>query len=229
LGSCAEVGSIGSSARRRRIGARADRTKIADDFTEREAWSRGAVQRSDVVMGMGSRGLDCARRYFAMATHRELARFFQLALRLRLADAQAVDRWVDSVITPMGEVSFPWIDLAGASRLSSSRIDQLLGRVDGACELQAVGRIALALVRRHLRAGARTLELAVQSAREIAYAAPLSEQERHRTDGIEDALALASECVFGTLADVRRELEEFLETYAEFDPEIPFSSAHGAA
>lgn len=164
-----------------------------------------------------------------MATHRELARFFQLALRLRLANVEAVDLWVDSVIGPMGAVSFPWIDLAGASRLSSSRVDELLGQVDGMGDLRAGGRIALALVRRHLRAGTRTLDLAVQSAREIADATPLSETERHRTDEIEDALALARTCGYGTLADVRRELEEFLETYAEFDPAIPLSPAHGAA
>ena len=156
-----------------------------------------------------------------MATQKEIAQFFRLALRLRLVDTAAVERWVDSVIAAEQVVRFPFTDLAGASRIPSGTVDELLGQVRGHCELHVPGRIVLALLRRRLRDGTLTPDAAIKFALEIGFTGPLSDDERYRADGLDDSLSLAASGTYGTLDDVRREIAEFLERYAEFDEQIP--------
>jgi hypothetical protein len=159
-----------------------------------------------------------------MATQKEIAQFFRLALRLRLVDTVAVERWVVSVIAAESAVRFPFTDLAGASHRPSFVVDDLLGQVTGHVELHVPGRIVLALLRRRLRDGALSAKAAIKCAREICFAAPLTELEGHRADGLDDSLWLAISGTYGTLDDVRREVAEFLESYAEFDQEIPLAA-----
>lgn len=159
-----------------------------------------------------------------MATQKEIALYFRLALRLRLANTAAVERWANSIIEAEAVVNFPFTDLAGASHLSSASVDELLGQVSGHAEFHVPGRIALALLRRQLRDGTLTPEAAIKCAREIGFAAPLTDEESHRADAIDDSLWLATCGTYGTLADARREIAEFLEGYAEFDEQIPLAS-----
>jgi len=49
-----------------------------------------------------------------MATQKEIAQFFRLALRLRLIDTATVERWVDSVIEAEQVARFPFTELASA-------------------------------------------------------------------------------------------------------------------
>ena len=159
-----------------------------------------------------------------MATQKEIAQFFRLALRLRLVDTAAVERWVNTVIAAEAVVTFPFTDLAGASHLSSTSVDELLGQVVGHGELHVPGRIVLALLRRQLRDGTLTPESAIKCAREIGFAAPLTDKECYRADGLDDSLWLATSGTYGTLEDVRREIVEFLESYAQFDEQIPLAA-----
>src|SRR5262245_12886527 len=101
-----------------------------------------------------------------MATQKEIAQFFRLALRLGLIDTAAVERWVDSVIATEATARFPFTDLASASRLTSTAVDDLLGQVAGDSQPHVPGRIVLALVRRRLREGRLTAEAAVRCAKE---------------------------------------------------------------
>jgi hypothetical protein len=77
-----------------------------------------------------------------MATQKEIAQFFRLALRLRLVDTVAVERWVDSVIAAESAVRFPFTDLAGASHRPSSIVDDLLGQHSISLRFLAQGRIS---------------------------------------------------------------------------------------
>lgn len=156
-----------------------------------------------------------------MATQKEIAQFFRLALRLRLVDTAAVERWVDSVIAVEEVVHFPFTDLANASHLSSTSVDELLGQVTGHSDFHVPGRIVLALLRRRLRDGTLPPDAAIKCAREICFVAPLIDQECYRADALDDALWLASSGTYGTLDDVRREIAEFLENYTQFDEQIP--------
>src|SRR5438874_2266827 len=134
-----------------------------------------------------------------MATQKEIAQFFQLALRLRLVDTVAVEQWVDSVIESEALVRFPFTELASASHLSSTSVDELLGQVTGHSVLHVPGRIVLALLRRRLREGTLTPEVAIKRAREIGFAAPLTDKECYRADGLDDSLWLATSGTYGTL------------------------------
>src|SRR5262245_33631454 len=125
-----------------------------------------------------------------MATQKEIAQFFRLAIRLRLVDTAAVERWTDSVIEGEPVARFPFTDLAGASHLRSTAVDELLGQVTGRCELHVPGRIVLALLRRRLRDGTLTPEVAIKFAIEISFTGPLTEDERYRADGLDDSLWL---------------------------------------
>ena len=156
-----------------------------------------------------------------MATQKEIARFFQLALRSGLVETMAIERWADSVIAAEPVARHPITELAGASRMSRSIVDELLGQVTGHCELHVPGRIVLALLRRHLRDRTVTPDAAIKLALEIGFAGPLTDEERHRADGLDDSLLLAANGTYGTLDDVRQEVAEFLERYAEFDDQIP--------
>jgi hypothetical protein len=159
-----------------------------------------------------------------MATQKEIAQFFRLALRLGLTDTAKVERWVDSVIATEAAVRFPFPDLAGASHLSRAVVDDLLGQVAGHGELHVPGRIVLALLRRRLGEGTLTVEAAIKCAREIGFAAPLTETECYHADGLDDSLWLATSGTYGNLDDVRREIAKFLESYAQFDPDIPLAA-----
>ena len=159
-----------------------------------------------------------------MATQKEIAQFFRLALRLRLVDTAAVERWVDSVIAAEPTVHFPFTDLACASRIPASTVDELLGQVTGDCELHVPGRIVLALLRRRLRDGTLPPEAAIEFTLEIGFTGLLTDEERYQADRLDDAVWLATSGTYGTLDDVRRELAEFLEKYAEFDQQIPMAA-----
>ena len=52
----------------------------------------------------------------------------------------------------------------------------------------------------------------------------MTDEERYRADGLDDAVWLATSGTYGTLDNVRREIAEFLETYAEFDEQIPMAA-----
>ena len=159
-----------------------------------------------------------------MATQKEIAQFFRLALRLRLVDTAAVERWADSVIVAEPLVHFPFTDLAGASHIHSTTVDELLGEVTGHCELHVPGRIVLALLRRRLRDGTLAPDTAIKFALEIGATGPLTERERYEADSLDDSVWLATSGTYGTLADVRRKIAEFLERYAEFDEQIPMAA-----
>jgi hypothetical protein len=161
-----------------------------------------------------------------MATQKEIARFFQLALRLRLVDTAAVERWTDSLIAAEPLVRFPFTDLASASRIPSNAVDELLGQVTGHCELHVPGRILLALLRRRFRDGILTPDVAIKFALEIGFTGPLTDDERYRADGLDDSLWLATSGTYGSLDDVRLAIAEFFERYAEFDAQIPLTALH---
>jgi len=99
-----------------------------------------------------------------MATQKEIAQFFRLALRFGLVDTAAIEHWVDSVITAVPIVRFPFTDLAGASNLSPSKVDELLGQVAGSGEVDVPGRILLSLLRRRIRDNRLAPEVAIKSA-----------------------------------------------------------------
>jgi hypothetical protein len=156
-----------------------------------------------------------------MATQSEIARFYQLALRIGLLDTSAVDRWVDSVIASAPAVTFPFTELAGASQRRQEDVDDLLGQVPFEGDTYVSGRLVLALLRRRLRAGAFAPESAVKLAMEIARAGDLTEQEYYRADHLDDDVWLATNESYGDLATVRRQIELFLDDYARFDEQIP--------
>ncbi|MFA6563373.1 MAG: hypothetical protein WCV00_15805 [Verrucomicrobiia bacterium] len=156
-----------------------------------------------------------------MATQQEIAYFFRLTLRLRVVDTASVERWADSVIATEDVARFPFTELASASRLPSTTVDDLLGQVTGSCEPYASARIALALLRRRIRDGLLAPETAIKHALEIASSGPLKDRERFEAFRLEDHVWLAANEGYGTVDDVRREITELFERYAEFDEQIP--------
>lgn len=159
-----------------------------------------------------------------MATTAEIAKFFQLALRVGLLDTAAVVRWVDSVIATESVVTFPFTELAGASRRRREEVDGLLGEVTGNRDIHIPGRMAFALLRRRLQDGTLAPDAAVKLAVEVARVGELTQEEYYKADALDDGLCLAMSGTYGTLSDVRREIIEFLERYAEFDELIPVAA-----
>lgn len=156
-----------------------------------------------------------------MATQKDIAQFFRLALRLGLVDTVAVERWVDSVIAAEPVVRFPFTDLACASKLRLSSVEELLGQVSGPSEDYVPGRTVLALLRRRLREGKLVAEAAIRSALEAGRVGELAESERNNADHLDDSVWLATNDTYGTLDEVRRDILEFFERYADFDQLIP--------
>lgn len=156
-----------------------------------------------------------------MTTQKEIAHFFRLALRLGLVDTAAVEHWVDSIIAAEPIVRFPFTELAGALNLRSSKVDELLGQVEGAGEVYVPGHILLALLRRRLRENVLAPEVAIKFALEAGREGALAEPECYRADHLDDSVWLATNDTYGTLDQVRRDVAEFFERYAEFDEEIP--------
>jgi hypothetical protein len=156
-----------------------------------------------------------------MLTRKETAQFFRLALRLQLVDVGAVDRWVDSVITADAVVGDPFTELAGASQLRPETLDQLLGRVTGPGDDSLSGRMLLALLYRRVRQAALTPEFAIKLALQAGRSGALSETETYKADQLDDSVWLATNDTYGTLDDVRRDIEAFLGKYADLDKQIP--------
>lgn len=151
----------------------------------------------------------------------EIAHFFRLALRVGLIDTGAVDRWVDSVIAAEPVVTFPFTELAGASKRRREDIDALLGQVPGHADCIIAGRMVLALLRRRLLDGTVEPDSAGKLAFEIARAGELTEDEHYQTDALDDSIRLAASGTYGDKTTVRREIEEFLDQYQKFDEFIP--------
>ena len=127
-----------------------------------------------------------------MATQKEIAEFFRLALRFGLVDAAAVERWVDSVIAAEPVCRFPFTDLAGASHLRPSKVDELLGQVAGSSEVYVPGHILLALLRRRLRENLLAPEVAIKCALGAGRVSALAESECYRADHLDDSVWLAT-------------------------------------
>jgi hypothetical protein len=147
--------------------------------------------------------------------------FFRIALRVGLTDTAAVDRWVDSVIAVESSVTFPFTELAGASKRRREDVDDLLGQVTGQADFLVAGRMVLALLRRRLRDGTLTPDAAVKLAMEIARAGELTLEEYYRADHLDDDLYLAKSGIYGDLDTFRRKIAEFLDQYEKFDEQIP--------
>jgi len=64
-------------------------------------------------------------------------------------------------------------------------------------------------------------ETAIKHALEIASSGPLKDRERFEAFRLEDHVWLAANEGYGTVDDVRREITELFERYAEFDEQIP--------
>ena len=156
-----------------------------------------------------------------MATQSEIARFYRLALRVGLLDTAAVEHWVDSMIASAPAVRFPFTELAGASQRRRRDVDDLLGEVELEGDACVPGRMALALLRRRLRAGAFDPEAAVKLAMEIARAGDLTQEEYYRADQLDDAVWLAKNGTYGDLGTVRQKIGAYLDEYEKFDKQIP--------
>ena len=156
-----------------------------------------------------------------MPTEKETAHFLRLGLRLGLIDTKTVERWVDSIIVTEPVIRFPFTELAGASNLSPNKVDELLGQVMGAGDVYVPGRIILALVRRLLRGDKITPEAALKVALQAGRAGELAESEYNKADGLDESIWLATHETYGTLEEIRRDIAEFFEKYAEFDELIP--------
>ncbi len=156
-----------------------------------------------------------------MATPKDIAHFYRLALRLRLLETKAVERWVDSVIEAGKAARYPFCDLAEASRLTSITVDDLLAQVTGESEPYLSGRMVLALIRHCLLDGRLDHESAIHFVVEICTTAPLSDEEWQQADRLDDLLTLATHGTFGTLADAHNEVVAFLDKYSKFELEIP--------
>lgn len=159
-----------------------------------------------------------------MPTPKDIALFFRLALRFRLADVSEVDRWVDSVIAAEPVVRFPFTDLAGASQLPVETVDHLLAQVSGPGQEYLPGRLVLSLVRRRLRDAAVTPETAIKFALEAGRSGAVTEAEYSKADQLDDSVWLATNDNYGTIADVRRDIAAFFERYADFDEQIPMAT-----
>jgi hypothetical protein len=155
------------------------------------------------------------------ASQQDIAQFFRLSLRIGIVDTGAVERWVDSIVEKEPTVIFPFTELAGASHLSISRVDELLGQVSGASNPHVPGRIAVALIRRRVLEGSLPFESAIKHVVEISFSGPLTEDERSRADFLQENLWLATHEGYGSPKRVQIEIKEFLEKYAEYDSQIP--------
>jgi hypothetical protein len=77
------------------------------------------------------------------------------------------------------------------------------------------------LFRRRIQEEALSPEAAIKSALEIGRQGALGEAECYRADQLDDSVWLAGNGTYGTLDQVRGDIAEFFEQYADFDSQIP--------
>ena len=159
-----------------------------------------------------------------MPTPKDLAKFFQLALRLRLVDAAAVERWAEAQAQVLPKVDYPLTELCRASALSGTRIDALLGEVPGTAGERVPGRLVLALVGKRWRENQLPSSVAIRMAYDVACLGALSDEERSRASGLDDTLQLAASGIYGDEGIVRTAALAFFECYSEYEPHLPAST-----
>jgi hypothetical protein len=159
-----------------------------------------------------------------MPTLKDVAKFFQLALRLRLVDAAAVERWAEAQAQILPKVDYPLTELCRASALPATRLDALLGEVPGTPGEHVPGRLVLALVGRRWRENQLSPGVAIRIAYHVACLGALSDEERSRASGLDDTLQLAASGTYGDESTVRSAALAFFEHYSEYEPHLPPSA-----
>jgi hypothetical protein len=154
-------------------------------------------------------------------TRKDICEFFRLALRLGLIPRSVVEQWVDSVIAADPVVNFPFTELAGASKIAQSKVDELLAEVPGQVEDHIPGTMVMALLRRLISEREITPENAAKYALLVGRSNALADSDYYEADRLEDSLTLATCGVYGTLEETRRGIVEFFERFSDFENHIP--------
>ncbi len=149
-----------------------------------------------------------------MATLREEAEFWRLALTMGLVDKAMVIAWADQTIASLDDPPIQIIDLSLAANRPAEDFPSLLAAVPGDGNMSGVAHQVLDFLRRRIVAGTVSLRHAVQMLRVYGDQARVAEDERLEAANFDDLLAPAEMGHYGTLEGVRQRILEFLEENA---------------
>lgn len=149
-----------------------------------------------------------------MASLREEAEYFRLALAMALLDKDAAVVWADRTIMALDDPPIEVIEVSLAGNKLPFEMMSLLASVPGPGDLTAVAHQVLGLLRERLEAGDATLEAAVDMLWGYHNWAAVSEDERRRACKFSADLFGAQEGFWGTLDNLREEVMAFLVRHA---------------
>jgi len=131
-----------------------------------------------------------------------------------------VEGWAYGQIEQLEHPPITAIELTTCANKSPLDVASELAKVEGSGDLAKGGRLALALLHERIRTGSVVIEAACQMLYEFSLIAQVPDQERLATNRFDDSLSLAKQGIF-SMADVTKEVTDFLATYASLESEIP--------
>jgi hypothetical protein len=144
-----------------------------------------------------------------MATLREEAEYYRIALAMGLIDAEMVVAWADRTIAALPEPPIQVVDVALSGGRREFEIMDLLKLVPGGGDLTAVAHQVLALFGQRFRSGEFELEAAVEKLSAYAAWATISEDEQVRASNFDDFLYGVKHGQYCTVESLRREIIDF--------------------
>ena len=153
-----------------------------------------------------------------MTEHRKRAEVYRLALTAGLIDPGEVVAWAREATSRDTKVDPALKEIAGGDSRSAEAVAELLGRVRGAVDTQALIRDLFGAMHRALQADPAKAAQVTQVLERLAHAgiAPDSAAEV-RMWAYEELRQLAEGGTVGTPENLREELQDFLKTYAPFE------------
>lgn len=148
------------------------------------------------------------------------AEFFRLGLLTGLCAPSDVTRWADSIVAADSSPHIAFIELCVAGSQSANNILTLLKDVPGESNRDLPVLALLGWSSRLLSSQDSTPEQVLLRLYRIASSDTFPENIYFEIMRLEDELFLAGEGIYGTPADVARDIINFLKGYESFAPEL---------
>lgn len=154
-------------------------------------------------------------------TQKDTAEFFRLSLLAGLCQPSAVARWADSIVGAEPSPHIAFIELCIAASQPASSVQTLLGDVPGQLTPELPVWMLLGYASRLVSSHVFTPDILLLRLYGIANLESFPERIYFRLVTLEDCYSLARDGVYGTPAEVARDVAAFLTEYEQYAPDAP--------
>ena len=148
-----------------------------------------------------------------MASIREEAEHFRVALAMGLLDRGEVVAWADRIIMDLDNPPGKIIEVSLAGARPADELERLLADIPGPADVALAAHAVLGILRERLEAGAVTLASAVDMLWTYHQVAAIPESEKLQASVISYLLDSAIDGYYGTIEGVREEVLRFLNQH----------------